>query len=99
MVGIYRAPNENLWVIESLVAGTGFLGNCMKRSIIGGYFNLTHVDWKGIEESISVTEAFINRLLLDNGYTQVVGKPTRWDSLLDVQLVHSYLAVRCTRDQ
>jgi len=38
----------------------------------------------------------MNRLVWDSGYIQVVGEPTRVDSLLDVYLVrlHSYLAVR-----
>ena len=35
-VGIYRAPYEDTRVIEMLAARTGFLGNSMKRSIIGG---------------------------------------------------------------
>jgi hypothetical protein len=34
VVGIYGAPNEDIRVIEKLVARTGFLGNSMKRSII-----------------------------------------------------------------
>ena len=38
-------------------------------------------------ESGSVAKAFINRLVWDNGYTQVLGKPTRGDSLLDVYIV------------
>ena len=38
-------------------------------------------------DGTSVTQAFINRLVWDNGYTQVVGKPTRGDSLLDVYLI------------
>jgi len=49
----------------------------MKRSIIGGDLNLPQADWKGIAESTSVTEAFTDRLVWDNGYVQVVGKPTR----------------------
>jgi hypothetical protein len=77
IVGIYRAPNEDTRVIKRLAARTGFLGNSMKRNIIGGDLNLHQVDWKGIAESTGVTQAFINRLVWDNGYTQVVGKPTR----------------------
>jgi hypothetical protein len=87
IVDFYRAPNEDIRVIDMLAAQTGFLGNSMKRSIIGGDLNLPQVDWKGIAEGTSVTQAFINRLVLDNGCTQVVGKPTRGDSLLDVYLV------------
>jgi hypothetical protein len=87
IVGIYRAPNEDIRVIEKLVARTGFLGNFTKHSIIGGDLNLHQVDWKGIAEGCSVAQAFINRLVWDKGYTQLVRKPTRGDSLLDVYLV------------
>jgi len=77
IVGIYRAPNEDIRVVEMLAARTSFLGISMKRSIRGGDLNLQQVDWKGIAEGTSVTLAFINRFVWDNGYTQVVGKPTR----------------------
>jgi len=87
IVGIYRAPDEDIWVIERWPARTGFLGNSMKLSIIGGDLNLPQVGWKGIAEGTSATQAFTNRLRWDNGYTQVVGKPTQGDSLLDVYLV------------
>jgi hypothetical protein len=87
IIGIYRAPNEDIRVIEKLAARTRFLGNSTKRSIIGGDLNLPQVDWKGVAGGDSLTQAFINRLVWDNGYTQVVGKPTRGYSLLDVYLV------------
>ena len=87
IVGIYRAPKEDIRVIEKLAARTGFLVNSTKRSIIGGDLNLPQVDWKGSAESASVAQAIINRLVWVNGYTQVVGTPTRGDSLLDVYLV------------
>jgi hypothetical protein len=69
IVGIYRAPNEDIRVIEKLAARTGF---SIKHSIIGGDLNLPQVDWKGVTEGTSVTQACINRLVWDNGYTQVV---------------------------
>jgi hypothetical protein len=87
IVGIYRAPNVDIWVIEKLAARTGLLGNSMKRSIIGGNLSLPQIDWKGTTEGTSVTQAFINRLVWDNGYTQVVRKLTRGGSLLDIYLV------------
>ena len=59
----------------------------MKRSIMEGDLNLPNVGWKGVAEATSVTQTFINRLVWDNGYTQVVGKATRGDSLLDIYLV------------
>jgi len=67
----------------------------MKRRIIGGDLNLPHVHWKGIAEGTSVTQAFINRLVLDNGYTQVTGNPTGgFHYWTFTPKVHSYLAVR-----
>jgi hypothetical protein len=48
VVGIYRAPNEDIRVIERFAARTGFLGTSMKESIIGDDLNLPQVDWKGI---------------------------------------------------
>ena len=63
------------------------MGNSIKRSIIGGDLNLPQVNWKGIADSSSAAQTFINRLVWDSGYTQVVVKPTRGDSLLDVYLV------------
>jgi hypothetical protein len=58
----------------------------MKQSIIGD-LNLPQVDWKGVAEGMRGTQAYMDRFLWDNGYTQVVEKPTRGDSLLDVHLV------------
>ena len=87
IIGIYRAPSEDIRVIEKLAAGTSFLGNSTKWSITGGNLNLPQVDRKGVVQGASLTRAFINRFVWDNGYTQVVGKPTRGDSLLDIYLI------------
>ena len=38
---------------------------------------------------------FLNRLVWENGYTQVVNSPTRWDALLDVYLVRPESAFTC----
>jgi len=37
----------------------------------------------------SVTQALINSLVWENGYSQVVNSPTRGDALLDVYLVRA----------
>ena len=87
VVGIYRAPNEDKRVLDRLAARTGSTGNCTKRSIIGGDLNLPYVDWKGNAGGNSGTQALINSLVWENGYSQVVGGPTRGDALLDVFLV------------
>ena len=94
---IYRAPNEDIRFIEMLAARTGFLGNSMKRSTIGGDLNLLQIDWKGIAEGTSITQAFINRLVWDNRYTQVVRKPTRGDSLLDMYIVRTESSLNILR--
>ena len=73
----------------------------MKLSITGEDLNLPQVDWKGVADHGSVTQAFINRLVQENGYTQVVDTPmvqenrytrvvdtpTRGNSLLDIYLI------------
>ena len=35
VVGVYKAPNEDMRVLEKLAALTGFTGKSTKRSIIG----------------------------------------------------------------
>jgi hypothetical protein len=87
IVGIYRAPNEDMRVIERLAARIGYKGNSLKRSVIGGDLNLPYADWNGNASGNSGTQAFINSLVWENGYSQVVDSPTRGDALLDVYLV------------
>ena len=47
IVGIYRAPNEDMRVFERLAARTGYARNSTKRSIIEGDLNLPYADWNG----------------------------------------------------
>lgn len=63
IIGTYRAPNENLQIIERIAAKTGFLGNSIKRFIIGGDLNLPQANWKGIADSFSAAQTLINRLV------------------------------------
>jgi len=63
IVGIYRAPNEDLRLFEKLVERTGYMGRTTKTSIIGGGLNLLYADWNGHAESSRVTQIFLNRLL------------------------------------
>jgi len=89
IVGIYRAPNDDMRVMEILAVRTDYAGNSTKRSIIerGGDLNLLYADWNGNAGCNSGTRAFINSLVWENGFTQVVDSPTRGDALLDVYLV------------
>jgi hypothetical protein len=45
LVGMYRAPKEDMRAIESLGARTGYTRNSTKRSIIGGDLNVPYADW------------------------------------------------------
>ena len=87
IVGMYRAPNEDMRVLERLVARTGGTSNTAKRSIIGGDLNLPQIDWTGKVEGNNVTQALINSLVWENGFSQVIESPTRGDAILDVYLV------------
>jgi len=46
VVGMYRAPNEDMRAIERLVVRNGFTRNSTKH-IIGGDLNLPYADWNG----------------------------------------------------
>jgi hypothetical protein len=74
-------------VLEKLADWNGYSGRTTKRSIIGGDLNLTYAVWNGHTEKSRGTQVYSNRLVWENGYTQVVNSPTRGDALLDVYLV------------
>jgi hypothetical protein len=76
IVDAYRAPNEDMRVIEILAARKEYLGNSTKRGIIGVDLNLPSADWNGNAECTSGSQAFVNRLVWENGYRQVVDSPT-----------------------
>ena len=84
---MYRAPNNDIRVMERLAARTSYSVNSTKRSIVGGDLNLPYVDWNGNASCSDGTQAFINSLVRENGFTQIGDSPTRGDTLLDVYLV------------
>ena len=84
---VHRAPNEDTRFSERLVARTRCTKNSAKRSVIGGDLNLPHVDWNGNTEGKNLTQALFNRLVWENGFSQVIKSPTRGDAILDVYLV------------
>jgi hypothetical protein len=63
-------------VIERLAARTDYLGNSTKRSFIGGDLNLHSADWNRNAECTSGSQAFVNRLVWENGYMQGADNPT-----------------------
>ena len=87
IVGIHRAPNNHTRVVERLAARTGYTEISTKRSITGGDLNLPYADWNRNVGCSSRTQAFINSLVWENRFTQVVNSPTRGDALLDVYLI------------
>jgi hypothetical protein len=93
IVGIYSAPCEDMRVIERLAARAGYSRNPTKPSIIGGDLNLPQGDWNGNAEGANGTQAFLNRLVWENGYLQVVGSPTRGDALLGPRILLSPAAL------
>jgi hypothetical protein len=96
VVGVYRAPNEDMRVIERLVARTGFTRNCTKRSMIGGDLNLHYAEWNGNAGGNGEIQALIHSLVLENCYSQVIDSPNREDALLEVHLVRKKNAVTST---
>ena len=48
---------------------------------------MPHADWNGNTGGNSGTQALINRLVWENGYSQINESPTQGDALLDVYLV------------
>jgi len=63
VVGVYRAQNEDMRVLERLASRTGFTGNSTKRNITGGDLNLPYADWNGNAGGNSGTQALINGLV------------------------------------
>jgi len=53
VVGIYRAPNKGMRVLERLAVRTGYTGNSTKHSINGGYLNPTQT---GMETRVEIAE-------------------------------------------
>ena len=63
IIGIYRAPNEDMRVVERLTARTEYAGNSSKCSITGGDLNLPCADWNGNACCNSGAQASINSLV------------------------------------
>ena len=87
IIGIYRAPNEDMLAIERLAARTSPTRYLTKRSFTGDDLNLSPTDGKGGAEMASEFQACVNNLVWDNGYTQAVSGPTRGNALLDIYLL------------
>ena len=65
------------------------MGRTTKRCIIGGDLSLPYADWNGHVEKSRGTRVLLNRLVWENGCTQIVNSPIRGDALLDVYLDRS----------
>jgi hypothetical protein len=87
IIGIYRAPNEDMSAIKKLAACTVLSRSLTKSSIVGGDLNRPQAVWVGDTEKTYGGQAFINSLVWENGYTQVVSGPTRGYMILDIYLI------------
>jgi hypothetical protein len=87
IIGIYRAPNDDMSAIDKLASRTSLSRNLTKSSIIGGDLNLPDAVWNGDAEKMCGYQASVNSLVWDNGYTQVVRGPTRGEAVLDIYLL------------
>jgi hypothetical protein len=63
IVGVYRAPNEDMRLLEKMADRTGYMGRITKRSIIAGDLNLPYVDWNVHAEKSRGTQVLLNRLV------------------------------------
>jgi len=68
-VGIYRAPNLDMQLLEKFADQTGYVGRTTKLNIIGGDLSLLSADWNGHAEKSRWNQVFLNRLVWENGYT------------------------------
>jgi hypothetical protein len=58
--------------------------------------NLSQADWKGDAEKAGGFQAYVDNLVWDNAYTQVVSGSTRGDALLDIYLLRpKYSLISC----
>jgi hypothetical protein len=67
IVGMYRAPNEDVRFLEILTDRTGYMGRTTKRRIIGGDLNFPFEDWNGYAEKSRGNQVSLNRLVWENG--------------------------------
>jgi hypothetical protein len=86
IIGIFRAANEDMLAIERLAARTVTTQSLTKRSITGSELNLHQAEWKGDAEKASGFQTIVDKLVWDNGHTQLVSGPKRGDALLDIYL-------------
>jgi hypothetical protein len=97
ILGIYRAPKEDMRLLEKLAGRTRYMERTTKHSIIGGDLSSPYADGNSHAEKSRGIQVFLNRLIWENGYTQVINSPTRGDALLTFTFsgpkVRSLLAV------
>ena len=87
IIGIYRAPNGDTMEIGRLIGHSSTVRNLTRRSFIGGDLNLLHANWAGDAGKENGFQMLVNKLIWENGYTQVVSEHTRGDALLDIYLL------------
>jgi len=98
ILGNYRAPNKDMRLLEKLADQTRYMERTMKCSFIGGDLNLPYADWNGHMEKSRGTQLFLNRLVWEHGYTQVVNSLNRGDIWLDFYIVQPEIMLTSCRN-
>ena len=99
IIGIYRAPNEDKREIEMLLGNISPTRNLTRRSIIEGDLRLPHAAWSRDAGKEGGVQVLVNNLIWDNGYNQVVCKPTRGASEHSQTGECAHLVQRIARNQ
>jgi hypothetical protein len=76
IIGICRAPNEDMCAIEGLASHAVLTGNLTENRIKGSDLNLPQAIWNGDAGKMYGVQASINKLVCDNGSSQMVSRPT-----------------------
>lgn len=85
IIACYRPPNDGYEILDEI---SDRLENRNGRSILlAGDLNLPDANWKG-EVCDRKLQTRVNRLVWEQGLTQVVDKPTRQGAILDIFLVY-----------
>ena len=87
VVGIYKSSKRGQACFRQTSSANSLYRELYRTQHYWGDLNLPYVDWNGNAGGNSGTQALINSLVWENGYSQLVGGPTRGDALLDVFLV------------
>ena len=86
IIGGYRKPGDNFFILESLCSYVKDERES-SRIVIAGDFNLPRVNWEGSSTGGGNAQELVNNLIYEGGLRQVNYSPTRGDNILDIFLL------------